>query len=386
LAVDPAWQKEHILTVSESLLIRLTIESCAVLQCGQVVSRRDLATLRLTATCEGGFLHGTALIVEATERLLGGERWGTVASDWNRRGLKTVCGRPWTSVGMRQMLCGARLAGLREHRGKIVAEGNWEAIITKEQHQRLRAILVYPSQARAVKSYLLTGLVQCGLCGSKMIAHPSRDRTGRRFRRYVCCKEKGGCAGCGIHAELLEEFVVEAVLHHFDCDDPTFALGGSGAEGNTVAAIEGKLSELADMYDLGELTRADHDRLRRGYLVALKDAQAARRANQRWYGVLERIEGPLRAAWPGLRFDQRRATLDALIGEKGITIANARSKYFDPARVDIRCRLCLLRRQTPGPARPRLSRPGILLPRWAGGRTSCRSRRRRWSRCTAIEA
>ena len=60
----------------------------------------------------------------------------------------------------------ARISGQREHHGEIVAQGDWEAIITPVETQRLRAKLGDPDRRtnRSARRYLLAAAVALRPC------------------------------------------------------------------------------------------------------------------------------------------------------------------------------------------------------------------------------
>src|SRR4051794_12656423 len=84
------------------------------------------------------------------------------------------------------------MAGLREHgidpSGKTLGElrpAIWEAGLDRQTWDHVRAVLLNPERntnVRAPTKYLLTGLVHCGTCGSRMSARPRDDHT----KRYLC--------------------------------------------------------------------------------------------------------------------------------------------------------------------------------------------------------
>jgi site-specific DNA recombinase len=67
-----------------------------------------------------------------------------------------------------------------------------------------------------VSSYLLSGLIRCGQCGSAMIGSRDRLRSGSEFRFYVCGKRKrSGIAGCPsgkLNAAAVEDAVMGFVM------------------------------------------------------------------------------------------------------------------------------------------------------------------------------
>jgi site-specific DNA recombinase len=74
-------------------------------------------------------------------RVLSGESLRSIAMDWNERGVKTVVSGTWRGSIIRRVLMSPRIAGLKEHRGEIVGEAKWPAIIDRATHDRLVGLL-----------------------------------------------------------------------------------------------------------------------------------------------------------------------------------------------------------------------------------------------------
>lgn len=151
-----------------------------------------------------------ARIEEAAKRALAGESIWSICSDWNDQGVPTVTGRPWTVTTLLSILTSGRIAGLREHKGVVVAKGQWEPIVSDELHQAL-VVALAPKRRRPRRgrTYPLTGLMVCGKCGARMRSL-SRGDGGRS---YACRKGPGlnGCGGIRIKAENVEEYVRDLI-------------------------------------------------------------------------------------------------------------------------------------------------------------------------------
>jgi site-specific DNA recombinase len=80
--------------------------------------------------------------------------------------VRSVVGKPWRTSTLRALLASGRIAGLWEHRGVIVGPAVWPAIISEEQHRRVRALMAQKavSGRRAARGYALSGLLRCGKC------------------------------------------------------------------------------------------------------------------------------------------------------------------------------------------------------------------------------
>ena len=110
----------------------------------------------------------------------------------------------WRTPTVRAVLMSGRIAGSRDHHGVAAGPAAWPAIITGEQHQQILATFQSKkiSGRRAPRRYLLSGLLRCGKCGTRLYSS-ARGET----RRYVCLSgpDHGGCGGLTIVAPPVEE-------------------------------------------------------------------------------------------------------------------------------------------------------------------------------------
>lgn len=275
-----------------------------------------------------------AVVREVAQRLLAGEPLRGLCRDLNQRDITTSLGNQWTMQGLKQMILAARMAGLREHHGKVVAEAVWPAIIDRSTHERLRTLLTDPSRFTGVHGhtrYLLTGLLICGRCGEKL--RPARSAAVQRFG----CRPRGdgGCGGILIRYTPLEQLVVDAILERLDnltleprpADDPTDQLL------TAIAGDEQRLQQLGDAFaddpDASPLElRAAGARLRERIAAHRRRLAATTRAQ------LVADPTTLRSAWPTMPIDQRIAAARLLIEQ--ISIGPARpGNRFEPERVTI---------------------------------------------------
>lgn len=285
-----------------------------------------------------------ALIREAVARLAAGERLRAVCADWNARGVSTVTGAPWTPFVLRRLVCSARVAGWREHRGVWVAPAVWPAIVDRDEVELVRQRLLDPS--RRVNGnptrYLLTGLVRCGLCEARLVARPRDDKR----RCYVCARGPGfkGCGKIRALSDPLEAHVVDEVLAYLDA--PAFArafaatkerddeLASATAE---VAAARAKQEALAGQWARDEITDDEWRAARAGVDERLRAAES-RVAAVRPRSALELVGRgeALRRDWEAMTFAEQRAVLESVPG-LAIVVGPARKglNRFDPGRVRI---------------------------------------------------
>jgi len=95
---------------------------------------------------------------------------------------------------IRRVLMSPRIAGLKDHRGEIVGEATWPAIIDRATHDRLVGLLGDESRRPAnygrPRVYALAGLLRCGSCGGKLITYLQP----RQGRGYGCRKDETSSA------------------------------------------------------------------------------------------------------------------------------------------------------------------------------------------------
>lgn len=217
-------------------------------------------------TREGVPIEGEAEVIRwVADQLLQGVTVHTCAMLLTARGVRTSRGNPWRATSLRNLMVNPRLAGLVSMRGAIVAESTWPPIITREQHEAIKAIVsarkgrqLYPRVA------VLKGIAVCGVCGSGL-------RTGRRadkVRTYRCPPAAANGNGCvDITAEPLEE-IVEAYAKARLADPRikeelvrTRMDGGGVKIAQEIAALEARLLALETALvdgqgDVPELVRA----------------------------------------------------------------------------------------------------------------------------------
>lgn len=279
-------------------------------------------------------------IRSAAARILAGASLRSVTVDWQAR-VRTPGGGTWKSVNIRRVLCSARIAGQRDHRGRTVP-AVWPAIIDPDDALKVRAILEAnrrPGQVTA-RSYLLSGWMHCGRCGTAMRSRPAYRNGRHAKRRYACVIDKGGCGHCGITAEHTEALVTEAVLAVLDTPALTEALATrerppEPSAVDDVAAIEQRMTVLAEMFAGGEIGRSEWAAARDALEKRLSDARTTVAADAHDHGATVAIgdTATLRERWPEMGLEQRRAILGAVVTR--IDIGPSTAKRFEPHRVSI---------------------------------------------------
>ncbi|KXF48348.1 hypothetical protein AXA44_29655 [Rhodococcus sp. SC4] len=168
--------------------------------------------------------HENAAVVErVAERLLNGQSLYRVSADLNADGLlapgrtlregKPSEAGPWSPEKVKAMILRPALAGLRQFQGEVIGEGTWPAILTREQHEKLNAILAHPSQrtlSGPKTKHLCSGIARCGKCDRPTYWLPTGGNKKQPKPQYRCPQ---GCVQR--NAEIVDKLVANAVVEMF---------------------------------------------------------------------------------------------------------------------------------------------------------------------------
>lgn len=281
------------------------------------------------------------MIRAVVARYLAGESLRSLAVWLNDQDVMTVTGKPWGSPTLRGMLASGRIAGLREHKGVVVAKAVWDPIITEADRDKVLARLASNARLgkRSARRYLLSGLPRCGKCGNKLYS-AARETT----RRYVCIGgvDHGGCGRLTVVAGPLEDLIADAVLYRLDTPELAAALTGQATDNEAAAALSDALA--ADRAQLDELAGLYAERQ-----IAAREWMAARRPiedriadTERRLGRLTRSDAltglvghgaELRTQWESLNLTRQAAIVAAVIDHIVIGPGKPGARGLDPARV-----------------------------------------------------
>lgn len=303
------------------------------------------------------------IVREAARRALDLESLISITRDLNARGVTTTTGKPMQSDRLRRILASALISGRREvvHRedhvgrarplcGEIVADGDWDPIISVEDSDALRAMLSAParrSHPGGARKTLLSGILLCGRCGHPMVSRPRVDKP-----RYVCNRAPGrpGCGRMSVGRNPADDLIGSWVA--FKISQPDL-LGRLRKHRRSRAvdvglqeqadALQAKLDRLVDLYTDGEIDRATYNERKSATAPELERVQAAiAAASPQADRALDRLERMAQRgaqagyertleAWRALDDAQRRPLLQAMLSSITCNPTDVNTR-FDPFR------------------------------------------------------
>lgn len=290
-----------------------------------------------------------AIIREAADRVLAGEAVGAIARDLNDRKVPTAAGKRWTRRTLSTLLQQARLFGWREHRGELVAAGDWTPILDEATGRRLREIIpartVRGEEQPTQRVTLLSGLLRCGKCGRGMKAASVGTRSETTRLQYRCPPvSEGGCGGITVDRSRVDDAVSEMVMHRLESPQllDTLRARRNVAASTDDAALIASLAEhtsraedLAEAFADGEIDRAGYSRAlaKLDHRIAQLNEQLAEASTRT--APAELVDGTVAAGWDGMTVGRQRAVLEVLLDR--VVVHPLTSEYaIDRIRTSLR--------------------------------------------------
>lgn len=136
------------------------------------------------------------VVREIFRRAAAGETYASIADDFNRRGLKSSLGRPFTRNSFYTILKNERYRGIYIY-DDIRVEGGLPRIVSDDLFFRAKEAMktarkTKRRRAEGEADYLLTGKLFCGSCGTQMTGMSGKSRHGQIHYYYACHKQRHG--------------------------------------------------------------------------------------------------------------------------------------------------------------------------------------------------
>jgi len=307
-----------------------------------------------------------AVIREMADRFLAGQSVRQITMWLNRDDGPTPPSRGksrlniWHASTVRSILCSARISGQRAYEptaprggdrggGRVIlGPGNWEAIITPEETERIRAVFANPDRrvGRSAKS-LLAGIVACGKCGNTLVT--GGWRTGQtapskqHFYRCLPLPGRPERGGLSVSAAGVEALVSEAIIRRLAASalpdaEPGQDDGVTAAMAQITAARQ-RMEDMARDYGAGLLTRAELHAAKMAAQNTITDAEhllGRHSTTAALKGIPIGDETALRAAWEHeWSIPQKRAIIAALVDTLIVKPLPRGGARFRPERVEL---------------------------------------------------
>lgn len=306
-----------------------------------------------------------AMIVrEMASRLISGETGTSIAADLNARKIPTIRGGGiWHGITISKMASRASNAAIREHRGELHYNGQWQPIMSVETWERVKLALDSRQSLQfkrgAGRKYLLTGFAFCGKCGSKLSATVGSGKAKSSYRCHRTRSHDRSIQGCGQvsrHIAPLETLVSEAILMRLNSPGMMKALTDHKDDRTAVTELlskrdeqQSRIDNLITGYVTGRLSLTEQQ-FNKAKIAAQDELDAINKqlgqltSNQ----VLANIDLTVSLAdmWEHASISWKRNLVELLIErvevmpyQKKAKVVRYKSWRFDPELIQIRWRV-----------------------------------------------
>jgi DNA invertase Pin-like site-specific DNA recombinase len=285
--------------------------------------------------------HDGPIVKDIIARVLAGESLWAIASDLQARGIappqvQANSPKTWRPQGLRLTITRPTYAGLRVHQGKVIGKGDWEALITVEEHEKLLAIFADPARRTTTHRgsqprHLLTGIATCGVCGCVM----GWQNGKRKTPRYLC----DGSSCVVRRGDMVDLLVSEAIIERLSRPDAITVFAKASDKRVTQAleqidALRARLDGFVEAAAAGEVSPASlaavEARLAPQIEAAEKQARTAVTSP-----LVAAMAGPdARKQWEQMTMADRRTVVRALV-EVVITPSTAKTRGFNPGDIRV---------------------------------------------------
>ena len=244
----------------------------------------------------------------------------------------SVTGVPWTAPTLRRALISPRIAGLREHRGKIVGPAVWQPVVDRLPWETCRMVLADPARTlwRPTQRYLLSGGILVDHLGRKMFARPA---AGHR-RCYVTDRDNLG-PGLRIDADALETYVMDFVKELAADRVGKVDLTPAPASGrDEIGAMEDELLGMAKEMAAGGMSFAEWRIFRKPLQERLDASRSALKPIERPLDITDVL-----ARWDSLSVNDLRDVVAKMLRRVVVSPALPGRNTFDNRRVSIEIRI-----------------------------------------------
>lgn len=260
-----------------------------------------------------------------TDLLSGMSQLG-ICRQLNADGWPTTVGNPWRQNALRALILNPRNAGLSTRYGKVIGKAVWEPVVPEETWRAaVGLVTAHPQAGSRPRDHLLSGLLDCGLCG----AHLTTGYVAG-VRIYRC----QSCHRIGRNADHLDRYITEFVLAILERPDARDVFAGQEPHTKDLQGqadvLRLRLEQLADAYADGAVTLPEWKRARDKISASLTGVEAEMSTASTLRVVAPLLAEP-RTRWAELDLDRKRAVIRACV--QVTVLPTGKGARFTPSAV-----------------------------------------------------
>ncbi|MET7984528.1 recombinase family protein [Streptomyces sp. NPDC005281] len=205
------------------------------------------------------------MVIQQTEAGIQGDAVATVTRRFKEAGFVGRTGKPYDRTAVRRILMNPRNAGIRVYQGEPLKDdegayvtGDWDALVSVQSWSALKTKWEANQGAGQAREYristLLSGILRCGACGTRMTAANSKSK----YPKYRCCEGASGCGNVSIIRNKTDEIIRQLVSEYLEKAAASLSLAKEPEEKQWEKApdlteAESELAKIKTMYNAGEI-------------------------------------------------------------------------------------------------------------------------------------
>jgi site-specific DNA recombinase len=275
----------------------------------------------------------------AAKRLLAGVSLRRVVAELDT---PAPSGKPWDVQNFRAVLLSGGIVGYRSYKGDpTFRKGSWEPVLDEATWRQLRALLLARQKPGRPAIHLLSGFLECALCGAPLWTKYRPDGV----RQYSCATrpKRSNCGRLAIKAEPVEDLITKALLHRLAGPGLKAALAATAspdADRDRLLAqrqeAERVRDDIEEMFKAGQIKR---DTWLRMYQPAVEqvdriEQQLAAATRRSALAGLPGARKPLERWWAKADVEERREVLASVLVKCVVGPSGPRMSKFDADRLD----------------------------------------------------
>jgi DNA invertase Pin-like site-specific DNA recombinase len=283
-------------------------------------------------------------VADQTEAGIKGDSVATITNRFKEAGFVGRTGKPFDRTAVRRIMLNPRNAGIRVYQGEPLKDdegnyilGEWDVLVEIEKWEALRAKWATNQGAGKAREYristLLSGILRCGACGTRMVAANSASK----YPKYRCADGAGGCGNVSIIRNKTDEVIRKLVSEYLERAAATLSLAQPEeepwAKAPELQEAESELKKIKAMYKEGTIKATTYAILLDDLEAKVDTLRGERALHQATRPDLKPSLDALKDGWGKLSVERQRDTIRSVLRSVLVNPTTRRGAGIDLSRL-----------------------------------------------------
>ncbi|QJS09069.1 recombinase family protein [Streptomyces argyrophyllae] len=265
------------------------------------------------------------MVAKQTAAGIQGDSVATVTRRFKEAGFVGRTGKSYDRTAVRRILLNPRNAGIRVYQGEPLKDdeaeyvmGDWDALVSVQSWEALKEKWSTNQGAGQAREYrtstLLSGILRCGACGTRMIAANSKSK----YPKYRCAEGAGGCGNVSIIRNKTDEIFRQLVSEYLEKAAANLSLAKEPEETQwekepELVEAETELANIKAMYNAGKIKPTTYAVLLDDLDGKIEKLRGERALHQATRPTLAPSLDALKNGWDQLSMEKQREVVRSVL-------------------------------------------------------------------------